>query len=703
MPGRLSPPSYTALSTLPVVALDLETTGLDVRRDRVVQVGAIAMLGPKILDQPRLDCLIDPGVPIPETATRIHGLGDADVDGAIGFGACVATLRELFSGRVVVGHNIWFDLAVLRYEAERAGVPWHDPPALDLAPLVGALERSLPDLGLESIAGLLGVTIKGRHRAIGDAMAAAEIFSRLLPRLRDADVRTLGEAQSFAASRSDLVLHQIEAGWHSIPGSPPIAPPVTPLTRIDSFIFERRLSELMSAPVVTIAADAKLRDAAHVMVERRIGALLVVAADVPPAGILTERDLLRAIAGGKLRLDSSTVGQAMTAPVEVMRKQEMLYRALARMQRLNIRHLCVVDDSGAVVGMISQRDLLRHRASAVDVLGDALEEAYDASALAAVYSRVPEVAKRLLAEDLDGVEIARVVSNELCSVTARAAKITLDQLDAAGRGQAPVPWCLLVLGSGGRSESLLSADQDNALIHAGTPDHDPWFADFGAGVAELLDQAGLPRCKGGVMAANADWRGTIEQWRARVDEWLRRARPDDLMNIDIFFDLVPVAGEHQLARSLHEDAVQAASRTPTFIALLAEWVGAFSPCIGPFGRLRTDAGRIDLKWCGLIPLVNVARTLALRVGSTARSTPERLRDAVAAGRLTEADASSLIEIHAHLLTTVLRQQVVDLEEGVRPSGRVQTNQIGRDETRRLRRDLKRLDEIRSVLRSSVAG
>ena len=49
-----------------------------------------------------------------------------------------------------------------------------------------------------------GVTIKGRHRALGDAMAAAEIFSRLLPRLRDADVRTLGEAQSFAASRSDL-------------------------------------------------------------------------------------------------------------------------------------------------------------------------------------------------------------------------------------------------------------------------------------------------------------------------------------------------------------------------------------------------------------------------------------------------------------------------------------------------------------------
>ncbi len=691
-----------ALSTLPVVAFDLETTGLDVRRDRVVQVGAVAMLGSKILDAPRLDCLIDPGVPIPAPSTRIHGLGDADVVGAMRFGACVDSLRELFSGRVIVGHNIGFDLAVLRYEAAREGVAWHDPPALDIAPLVGALERLLPDLGLESIASLFGVTIKGRHNAFGDAMAAAEIFSLLLTRLRDADVRTLGEAQSFAAGRSDLMMPQIEAGWHSTPNSRPILPPVAPLTRIDGFIFERRLSDLMSTPAITIAADATLREAAHVMNERRIGALLVGATEsMAPAGILTERDLLRANAGGKLDLDSSTVGQAMTAPVEVMREHEMLYRALGRMQRLNIRHLCVVDESGAVVGMISQRDLLRHRASAADVLGDAIEEANDASALAAEYSRVPEVAQRLLAENLNGVEIARVVSNELCSMTARAAQITMRRLDAAGRGPARAPWCLLVLGSGGRSESLLSADQDNALIHAGTADDDAWFAELGAGIAELLDEAGLPRCQGGVMAANSEWRGTTDQWRARVDHWLQRARPEDLMNIDIFFDLVPVAGEYQLARSLHADAVEAASRTPTFIALLAEWVGASSPGIGPFGRLRTDAGRIDLKWRGLIPIVNIARTLALRAGSTARSTPDRLRDAVAAGRLAETDAFSLIEIHSDLLTMILRQQIVDLDAGVRPSGKVQTSQLGKEETRRLRRHLKRLDGILRVLRSAV--
>ena len=176
-----------------------------------------------------------------------------------------------------------------------------------------------------------------------------------------------------------------------------------------------------------------------------------------------------------------------------------------------------------------------------------------------------------------------------------------------------------------------------------------------------------------------------------------------MLNVDIFFDLMPVAGEVSLGRTLHADAVRAASRTPTFIALLAEWVGTLAPAIGLLGRLRTDAGRIDLKRGGLMPLVNIARTLALRAGSTAHSTPERLRDAAAAGRLSEGDAVSLIEIHSELLTLVLRQQFLDLQDGVRPSSRVQTRQLGKQELRRLRAHLQRLDEVLRILRRAVAG
>ena len=702
MQRHARPGNHTALAALPAVVLDLETTGLDVTRERVVQVGAVAMMGGKILEAPRLDRLINPGVPIPPAATRIHGLKDEDVAGAPDFAAIAPVLQEIMSGRAVIGHNTAFDLAILRHEAARAGIPWREPAALDLVLLAGALEPSLPDLALETVTRLLGVSIEGRHTALGDCLATAEAYSRLLPRLREEDVRTLGEALALSARRTDLVQGQTQARWHLVPGEAVVVPP-PPLTRIDSYIFERRLDELMSAPPVAIEGRASLREAARTMCERRVGAVLVGAAGAPPEGILTERDLLRVAAQGERDLDATRVAEAMTAPVETMNSDELLYRALGRMDRLRIRHLCVVDAHGAAIGMLSQRDLLHHRASAADVLGDALAEAHEVPALAAAYSQVPDAASRLVAEGLGGADVARVVSNEVRGLTARAAEIAATALEAEGRGPAPAPWCLMVLGSGGRGECLLSADQDNALVHGGSEEDDPWFAEFGARIAKLLDDAGLALCRGGVMAANREWRGTVEDWRARVNGWLSRAKHEDLMHVDIFFDLVAVAGEASLARNLHAEAVAAASHTPPFTNLLAEWVSSLTPLFAMFGRIRTVEGRVDLKRSGLMPLVGIARTLALRVGSSARSTPDRLRDAAAAGRIAESDASTLIAMHAELLDFVLAQQLQDLHDGVRPSSRVLLRRLGKEGAPRLRRQLHRLDEILRELRGAVAG
>ena len=702
MQRHARPGNHIALAALPAVVLDLETTGLDVTRERVVQVGAVAMMGGKILEAPRLDRLINPGVPIPPAATRIHGLKDEDVAGAPDFAAIAPVLQEIMSGRAVIGHNTAFDLAILRHEAARAGIPWREPAALDLVLLAGALEPSLPDLALETVTRLLGVSIEGRHTALGDCLATAEAYSRLLPRLREEDVRTLGEALALSARRTDLVQGQTQARWHLVPGEAVVVPP-PPLTRIDSYIFERRLDELMSAPPVAIEGRASLREAARTMCERRVGAVLVGAAGAPPEGILTERDLLRVAAQGERDLDATRVAEAMTAPVETMNSDELLYRALGRMDRLRIRHLCVVDAHGAAIGMLSQRDLLHHRASAADVLGDALAEAHEVPALAAAYSQVPDAASRLVAEGLGGADVARVVSNEVRGLTARAAEIAATALEAEGRGPAPAPWCLMVLGSGGRGECLLSADQDNALVHGGSEEDDPWFAEFGARIAKLLDDAGLALCRGGVMAANREWRGTVEDWRARVNGWLSRAKHEDLMHVDIFFDLVAVAGEASLARNLHAEAVAAASHTPPFTNLLAEWVSSLTPLFAMFGRIRTVEGRVDLKRSGLMPLVGIARTLALRVGSSARSTPDRLRDAAAAGRIAESDASTLIAMHAELLDFVLAQQLQDLHDGVRPSSRVLLRRLGKEGAPRLRRQLHRLDEILRELRGAVAG
>jgi CBS domain-containing protein len=566
MPGRFAPANHTPLVALTAVSLDLETTGLDIRQDRIIQIGAVSLDGSELLDHPRIDRLINPGMPIPPEAARITGIDDTKVAGQDTLAAAIGELRDCLHGRVVIGHHIAFDLGILRHEAARLGEEWHDPAALDIGQIFGALEPSIPDLGLETIAARFGIEITGRHTAIGDALAVAEVYGQLIQRLRDNDVRTLGEASAFAARRQDIVRREAEAGWHADRR----AADSTTGVRIDSYVFSRAVGDVMSPSPMFISADDSLQVAATQMVSNRIGALLVGEAERPPDGILTERDILRALAETRDSASSRPVSSAMSVPVACISGDELLYRALARMDALGVRHLCVTDERNRAVGMVSQRDLLHHRARAESVVDEMVSDSPDSASLALAFSRVATVAEGLVAEGVGGRETARVVSRELRAVTARAAEIALARMTGSSHGPAPAPWCLLVLGSGGRGESLLSADQDNALIHGGSDEDDPWFAAFGENVADILHEAGVPYCNGGVMASQEAWRGTETGWRNRIEHWLERAKPEDLLNVDIFFDLRPVAGDTALGSALLDEAVAGAARSRTFLALLAQ-------------------------------------------------------------------------------------------------------------------------------------
>ncbi len=132
------------------------------------------------------------------------------------------------------------------------------------------------------------------------------------------------------------------------------------------------------------------------------------------------------------------------------------------MRRKNYRHLGVVDATGAIVGALTQRDLLRQRADDAIALTDAMDEAAGVNELAAVWRKLADAARALVAEEVDPRDIAAIISGEVCSLTARAAEIAAHEM-VEGRPQG-LRFAVMVLGSGGRGESLLALDQDNAII-----------------------------------------------------------------------------------------------------------------------------------------------------------------------------------------------------------------------------------------------
>jgi DNA polymerase-3 subunit epsilon/CBS domain-containing protein len=418
------------------------------------------------------------------------------------------------------------------------------------------------------------------------------------------------------------------------------------------------------------------------------------------AGIATERDVLRAIARLGAAALQRPVAEIMSKPLASVPADAFVYRAIGRMNRLKTRHLGVIDEAGDVVGALSARDLLRLRVGDAVSLGDEIDCADDANALASAWTKLPRVAEMLLAEGLSGRDIAEIISRELGALSRQAAVFAERIMRKDGRGEPPCPYALLVLGSAGRGESLLAMDQDNALIFAqGEPDgeEDRWFAAFGAHIADILHEVGVPYCKGGVMAKNAPWRGAVATWQERVDQWIMRSRPADLLSVDIFFDLRAVHGDGNLAVSVRQAAFAAARGQAAFAKLLVQDI-SIPASLKLLGGFRTVAGRVDLKAAGLFGLVAAARALAIRYHVMERSTPARLAAVKALIKVSGDDLDALAEAQGVFLDLIVSQQIEDIAHGIPPSNAVSVKRLSARDRDRLRGALQAVASIDDLIR-----
>ena len=505
-------PASTPLLSLDAIAFDSETTGLDTNQARMIQLGAVRIVHGEVDETSIFQELINPGVPIPPESQAIHGISDADVADARSFDKVVRDFDDWRQDSVLVGYASGFDLAMLKRERELAGLKWNQPRCLDVRFLVNLLAPNLPDFSLDTIASWAKVDIHNRHSALGDAIATAAIFVALIPRLREIGIRTLAELERACERFSESTLREAQIGWLDVQETRKTR---AVLGRIDSFPYRHRLRDLMNSPPLMIDADISLRDAMAQMVDHEVSSLYVnpMQADGPP-GIITERDLLRQFRREGDAAFATPVSQVAVFPLVSLSADAFVYRAIARMRRMHIRHLGVHDSHRNIVGALSARDLLRQRADDAVLLGDDIDAANSAGQMAAVWGNIVLVAKSLVAEEVDARDVAAVISRELCALTRQACKLAEREMP----GPPPCPYAMLVLGSGGRGESLLAMDQDNAIVFAegepGGPE-DQWFAELGRKVSDMLDAAGVPYCKRARRYENHQpgARSRVQNWR----------------------------------------------------------------------------------------------------------------------------------------------------------------------------------------------
>jgi DNA polymerase-3 subunit epsilon/CBS domain-containing protein len=693
----------TPLMALDAVVIDTETTGLDSSKARIVQIGAVAIRGGAVLRDESFVSLVRPDGPIPLATTAIHGISNDDVRNAPSFDQVRVPFQTFVGSRVVIGHNVGFDLAMFRREHSLLGLVWEKPRALDTRLLAELCFPGLSGYTLDHVLAQLDIPAADRHDALADSIVTGQVFLALVPHLRKRGIRTLSEAEQACRVLGKAIEDYRRAGWVE----PVVGPTAGELAlgRIDSYPFRHRIRDVMTPNPVVVPGTMSVHEVARLMIDKRISSVFVATdrttVSVTEAGIVTERDVMRAIAASGAAALGAPIDQLASRPLAAVPAHAFVYRAIGRMGRRKIRHLAVAEEDGRLVGVVTSRDLLRFRTTDALMLGDAIDTARDTAALAAAWAKIAEAVRCLLDEGVSARDVAAVVSHEIGALTRTAARLAERRMKSDGFGPPPVPYAVLVLGSAGRGESLLAPDQDNAIVFADTEDEataDAWFARHGAMMADCLNEVGIPYCTGGVMAKNAAFRGSSSTWRARIAEWVGRTRPEDLLNVDIFFDFRSAHGEHALAAGLRRDAQRAAAHSPMLAKLLAAGIETFQPPLGFLGGFKLENGRMDLKRGGLFPIVAAARCLALRHDVAEVSTPGRLRAIRALKIGGDQNLEEMDRSHALIVSVLLRQQVLDIAAGRPPSNKIDPAILSRRDAADLKRALSGLTNVATTVR-----
>jgi len=177
-----------ALESCRFAVVDVETTGVRARRgDRIIEIAVVRE------GQVAFHSLVNPGIPVPPFVGTLTGISSDMLRDVPSFDAIADGLLDALRDTVFVAHNARFDWAFVSAEVERARGLLLQGPRVCTMRLARRLLPDLPRRNLDTVSYHFGITIEGRHRAVGDAVAAARVLAKLVGMARELGAVTLAD------------------------------------------------------------------------------------------------------------------------------------------------------------------------------------------------------------------------------------------------------------------------------------------------------------------------------------------------------------------------------------------------------------------------------------------------------------------------------------------------------------------------------
>lgn len=440
-----------------------------------------------------------------------------------------------------------------------------------------------------------------------------------------------------------------------------------------------RVTRLISREPVMAPNTVRLQEAARIMTDRGVSALLLMdeSGKQPRlSGIITDRDLrTRALCEA---LPSETpISDIMTEELITTRSDAFIFEAMLTMLHNNVHHLPVMEGD-KVRGVIALSDIVKHESQSSLYLVSNIYHQQDVKGLKRLSKDVPNTFVRMVREDANSHMIGSAMAGIGRTFSQRLLELGEEKL-----GPPPVPYCFMALGSMARDEQLVVTDQDNAMVLDDSFDpaqHDEYFLALAKFVSDGLAECGYSYCTGDIMATNQKWRQPLRVWKEYFADWIENPKAEALLNSNIFFDLDGIHGRTEYTEELKTFIADKASNSQRFLAMLARNALNRTP---PLGFFRTfvmeesgkQAKTFNLKRRGTAPVSDLIRVHALACGSRAQNTFNRLKAIGQTKLIPEDGVDNLRDAFEFIAIVRIRHQALSIEAGREPDNNVRPEDL----------------------------
>ena len=375
------------------------------------------------------------------------------------------------------------------------------------------------------------------------------------------------------------------------------------------------------------------------------------AGGVERIGMFTTTDLrdalLQPVPPGQLAVARVARFELVTVPSDAA-----LYEALLVMIRHRV-HRVLVMDGGAVVGVLSQLDLMGFVSNHSHLIALQVAQAGSVGELRTAALQMDDLIAVLHSGGVKIEVIASLVSELNSQIFARLWSLLAPPELVSNS-------CLMVMGSEGRGEQILKTDQDNALLLRDGYDCAQLDQITGHFRRALLE-FGYPSCPGDIMVTNPLWRQPLAAFKSTLQQWLYGDAPEASLQLAIFMDAKAVAGDADLLRQARAHMHAIATASDASLARFVAAIEQFNEPGGWWSRLTGQRGRdepvFDLKKLGTFPIVHGVRALALEYRLAEVSTTERIRILVNLNHLAADLARDLVDALHFLMGLKLRHNL----------------------------------------------